>query len=62
MEIVLTFTWAHNTTNILDIKNLTPVFFFFFQLEILTNLANEANISTILREFQVCVLFLNEYQ
>lgn len=27
------------------------------QLEILTNLANEANISTILREFQVCVFF-----
>ncbi|TKS84899.1 AP-3 complex subunit beta-1 [Collichthys lucidus] len=27
------------------------------KLEILTNLANEANISTILREFQVCLLF-----
>lgn len=25
----------------------------FFQLEVLTNLANETNISTILREFQV---------
>lgn len=27
--------------------------FFILQLEILTNLANEANISTVLREFQV---------
>jgi len=26
----------------------------FLQLEVLTNLANETNISTILREFQVC--------
>lgn len=28
----------------------------FLQLDILTNLANEANISTILREFQVSLL------
>lgn len=33
--------------------NLT-VFLSFLQLEVLTNLANETNISTILREFQVC--------
>lgn len=30
------------------------VFLSFLQLEVLTNLANETNISTILREFQVC--------
>lgn len=36
----------------------TSDFWFFLQLEILTNLANEANISTILREFQVGLLSL----
>lgn len=33
---------------------MLPVSPFFPQLEVLTNLANETNISTILREFQVC--------
>lgn len=33
---------------------MLPVSSSFLQLEVLTNLANETNISTILREFQVC--------
>lgn len=32
------------------------------QLEVLTNLANETNISTILREFQVNKLLVNSYK
>lgn len=33
---------------------MLPISSSFLQLEVLTNLANETNISTILREFQVC--------
>ena len=48
------------TTVQFEITILKPVFFP-PQLEILTNLANEANISTILREFQVCFRFINVF-
>lgn len=54
MGRLFSMPWGQEDSKDLMPWHHVPISSSFLQLEVLTNLANETNISTILREFQVC--------